>query len=41
MAASGSVTNVLNLEDRELQVFFCLLCLAALFSSTVLLVQSL
>lgn len=41
MAASGSVTIVLNLEDRELQVFFCLLCLAALFSPTILLVQSL
>lgn len=40
MAVSGSVTIVLNLEDRELQVFFCLLCLAALLSPTILLVQS-
>lgn len=41
VAVSGSVTIVLNLKDRELQVFFCLLCLAALFSPTVLPVQSL
>lgn len=41
MAVSGSITIVLNLEDRELQVFFCLLCLAALFSPTIPLVQSL
>lgn len=41
MAVSDSVTIVLNLEDGELQVFFCLLCLAALFSPTILLVQSL
>lgn len=41
MAVSDSVTIVLNLEDGELQVFFCLLCLAALFSPTIFLVQSL
>lgn len=41
MAVSGSVTIVLDLEDRQLQVFFYLLCLAALFSPTILLVQSL
>lgn len=40
VSVSDSVTIVLNLEDRKLQFSFCLLCLAALFSPTIL-VQSL